>query len=117
MQVIAGQQIPKGFWLVPAQWYKLTQTSQRAYVVLGPTIQLNVNAMVRLPEPVEFEPVKARKAPPVAAADRAHLSRAAARGTAPPPQLQAPAKGREKPQFLGEPVHNEILASLANVRS
>ena len=28
-QVLAGQEIPKGYWLVKAQWYKLVQTSQR----------------------------------------------------------------------------------------
>ena len=61
--MIAGQEVPKGYWLVPAQLYKLVQTSQRAYVLLKETIQLNVNAMVRLPEPLEFEPVKARKQP------------------------------------------------------
>jgi len=60
-QVIAGQEVPKGYWLVPAQWYKLVQTSQRAYVLLKETIQLNVNSLVRLPEAIQFEPVKARK--------------------------------------------------------
>ena len=61
--MIAGQEVPKGYWLVPAQWYKLVQTSQRAYVLLKETIQLNVNSMVRLPDPIAFEPVKARKKP------------------------------------------------------
>ena len=51
-----GQEVPKGYWLVKAQWYKLVQTSQRAYVLLPEIIQLNVNAMVRLPDPITFEP-------------------------------------------------------------
>ena len=50
-------------WLVPAKWYELAQRSQRAYVLLSDKIQLNVNAMLRLPEPIQFEPVKAREQP------------------------------------------------------
>jgi hypothetical protein len=49
-----------------ARWYKLVQTSQRAYVLLPEIIQLNVNArmpMVRLPGPITFEPMKAREQP------------------------------------------------------
>ena len=63
-QVIAGQQVPKGYWLVKAKFYKLVQTSHRAYVLLKQEIELNVNALVRLPEPVTFDQVKARKPPP-----------------------------------------------------
>ena len=48
--MIAGQEVPKGYWLVKAKWYKLTQTSQRAYVLLSQDMELNVNAMVRLPD-------------------------------------------------------------------
>eukprot|EP00966_Prymnesium_polylepis_P092228 2135394-Prymnesium_polylepis.1 len=114
--VIDGQQIPKGYWLVPAQWYKLVQTSQRAYVVLAEKIQLNVNSMVRLPEPIEFEKVKERKKPQAAAVvpTRVQPQRAAqpAQPAVPPPLKPV----REKPHFLGEPKHNEILISLAPVR-
>jgi hypothetical protein len=101
---------------VKAKWYKLVQTSQRAYVVLpDEAIMLNVNAMVRLPDPVTFEAVKARKRPvivPTAAATRPQ--RATTAGTVPAPPLAVPP--REKPLFLGEPKHNEILASLADER-
>ena len=115
--VLDGQEIPKGYWLVPAQWYKLVQTSQRAYVVLAEKIQLNVNSMVRLPEPIEFEKVKERKKPqaPAAVPTRVQPGRAAtqpAQPAVPPP----PKPVREKPNFLGEPKHNEICASLADVR-
>lgn len=111
-QVIAGQEVAKGYWLVPAKWYKLVQTSQRAYVLLKDTIQLNVNAMLRLPKPIEFEQVKARKKPP------AEPSRSSDRlQKQPPPQpTPPPSQQREKPKLLGEPKHNEILASLADVR-
>ena len=79
-QVLNGQEIPKGYWLFPAQWYKLVQTSQRAYVVLAEKIQLNVNAMVRLPAPIEFEQMKVRKQPqgPTPAPLRVQPGRAAA---------------------------------------
>ena len=112
-QVIAGQQVPKGYWLVKARFYKLVQTSQRAYVLLKEEIELNVNALVRLPEPVTFDQVKARKPPPPPQPARQQPARAAAAPPAPPP---APAPKKEKPQLLGEPKHNEILASLAQVR-
>ena len=49
------EEIPKGYWLVEAQWYMLVQTSQRAYVLLKEKIILNVNSMVRLPEPIVLE--------------------------------------------------------------
>jgi hypothetical protein len=117
-QVIAGQEVPKGYWLVPAQWYKLVQTSQRAYVLLKETIQLNVNSLVRLPEPIEFEPVKARKQPKAKAdaqPSRVQPVRQAAQApTAPAPPTPQPQ--REKPNFLGEPKHNHILCNLADVR-
>eukprot|EP00966_Prymnesium_polylepis_P048204 1116190-Prymnesium_polylepis.1 len=117
--VIDGQQIPKGYWLVPAQWYKLVQTSQRAYVVLAEKIQLNVNSMVRLPEPIEFEKVKERKKPQAAAGvpTRVQPQRAAQPAQPAQPAVPPPPKPvREKPHFLGEPKHNEILVSLAPVR-
>ena len=109
--MVNGQQIPAGYWLVDAKWYSCVQRSHRAYVLLPEVIKLNVNALVRLPDAVEFDAVKARKKPtaPVAAASREHLARNAARAPAPKPQ-------REKPNFLGEPKHNEILGSLAQVR-
>ena len=114
--MITGQEIPKGYWLVPAQWYKLVQTSQRAYVLLKETIQLNVNSLVRLPEPIEFEPVKARKKPKaVAAPSRVQPARQAAQPPA-APAAPTPQPQREKPCFLGEPKHNQILCSLADVR-
>ena len=119
--MLDGQEIPKGYWLVPAQWYKLVQTSQRAYVLLKETIQLNVNAMVRLPEPIQFEPVKARTQPKAKADAQpsrvqparqvTKVAQAQSAPAAPTPQPQ-----REKPNFLGEPKHNEILCSLADVR-
>ena len=89
------------------------QTSQRGYV-LKEKIKLNVNAMVRLPEPIEFEVVKTRKA----ASAPAEPSRGSTRlqelaKTQPPPPKQPV---REKPRLLGEPKHNEILASLADQR-
>ena len=96
------------------------QTSQRAYVLQKEKIKLNVNACVRLPEPVEFDKAptarkKAPIAPPPAAPSRQGPQRAARpqlQPTAPPPKKPE----REKPRFLGEPKHNEILESLANVR-
>ena len=115
-QVIAGQQVPKGYWLVKARFYKLVQTSQRAYVLLKEEIELNVNALVRLPEPVTFDEVKARKKPVQPAQPaRQQPTRAAAAPPAPPP-APPPGPKKEKPNFLGEPKHNEILASLAQVR-
>jgi hypothetical protein len=103
---------------VKAKWYKLVQTSQRAYVVLpDEDFMLNVNAMVRLPEPVTFEAVKARKKPVIvvtAAANRPQRTTAAGTPALSPAPLLVPP--REKPHFLGEPKHNEILASLADVR-
>ena len=102
-----------------AKWYKLVQTSQRAYVVFpNEDFMLNVNAMVRLTEPVTFEAVKARKKPVAvvtAAANRPQ--RATSVGTPAPSPAPLPVPPREKPQFLGEPKHNEILASLADLRS
>jgi hypothetical protein len=100
---------------VKAKWYQLVQTSQRAYILRDEEIQLNVNSMVRLPEPVRFETVKARKTKPVvltAAASRPQRAGAAAAAPPAPPQ-PAP---RENPHFLGEPKHNEIIASLAQVQ-
>ena len=111
-QVLDGQEIPKGYWLVPAQWYTLVQTSQRAYVLKKEKIQLNVNAMVRLPDSIVFEKVRARKAP--AEPSRAQPGRAVRAQTQAQPPAALPQ--REKPQLLGEPKHNEILASLAEVR-
>jgi hypothetical protein len=110
--VISGQSIPAGYWLVPAKWYKVVQTSQRAYVLQPERIELNVNAMVRLPDPVHFEPVMARKKPPQAS--RTQPSRHAAPQAQTAPLLPTPV--REKLNFLGEPKHNEVLASLAEVR-
>lgn len=110
--MISGQSIPAGYWLVPAKWYKVVQTSQRAYVLQPERIELNVNAMVRLPDPVHFEPVMARKKPPQAS--RTQPSRHAAPQAQTAPLLPTPV--REKLNFLGEPKHNEILASLAEVR-
>jgi hypothetical protein len=71
---------------------------------------------VRLPEPVTFEAVKARKKPVMVTAAANQPQRTTAAGTpalSPAPLLVPP---REKPHFLGEPKHNEILASLADVR-
>ena len=115
--MISGQQVPKGYWLVKARWYKLVQTSQRAYVLLPEIIQLNVNAMVRLPDPITFEPVKERKKPkapaePTRGSDRL---RAQPQAVAPPPPAP-PKPQREKHNYLGEPTHNVILNSLAQVR-
>ena len=116
--MISGQEVPKGYWLVPAQWFKLVQTSQRAYVLQAEKMQLNVNAMVRLPEPITFEPVQARKKAAAATPLEAGLSRFSDRlhslpqASAPTPSLPQ----REKTNFLGEPKHNEILVSLADVR-
>ena len=100
-----------------AKWYKVVQSSQRAYVVFpNEDVMLNINARVRLPEPVTFEAVKARKKPVVvttAAANRPQRAIAVATAPAPSP---APLPLRKNPQCLGEPKHNEILASLADVR-
>ena len=105
--VLNGQEIPKGYWLVPAQWYKLVQTSQRAYVVLAGKIQLNVNSMVRLPEPIEFEKVKERKKSqaPAAVPTRVQPGRAVtqpAQPAVPPPpkpvRREAKLAGRAKAQ-------------------
>ena len=90
------------------------QTSQRAYVLENQEkIQLNVNAMVRLPEPIEFETVKPRKKPVVAAPVRACARLQGRPQAAPPPP---PKPEREKPRLLGEPKHNEILVSLSDHR-
>ena len=116
--MISGQQVPKGYWLVKARWYKLVQTSQRAYVLLPEIIQLNVNAMVRLPEPITFEPVKVRK-PPQAKASAVPTrgsDRLAALPQAPPPPPLPPKPQRQKHNYLGEPTNNLILNSLAEVR-
>ena len=84
--MIAGQQVPKGYSLVKAKYYKLVQTSHRAYVLLKEEIELNVNALVRLPEPVTFDEVKARKKPVQPAQPaRQQPTRAAAAPPAPPP--------------------------------
>ena len=88
--VIAGQQVPKGYWLVKAQWYKLVQTSQRAYVLLPEIIQLNVNAVVRLPEPITFEPVKSRKQPKAKAPAEPTRGSDRLRTQAPPPPPPPP---------------------------
>ena len=119
--LISGQEIPKGYWLVDARWYKLVQTSQRAYVPLKEKIKLNINACVRLPEPVEFEKVVARKKAPTAPPPAAPSRQGPQRSARPQKQLQPPTPPpqkpeREKPRFLGEPKHNEILDSLASVR-
>ena len=113
--VIAGQEIPKGYWLVEAQWYKLVQTSQRAYVLLKEKIILNVNSMVRLPEPIVLEVVKARKsAPPKPPPPPS--ARSSARLQAQPAPAAPAAQQREKPNLLSEQRHNDILASLALAR-
>ena len=94
-----------------AKWYKLVQTSQRAYVVHpNEEVMLNVNAMVRLPQPVTFEAVKARKKPVIVATAAANRTqRATAAGTPAPSPAPLSVPPREKPQFLGEPMHNEIF--------
>ena len=97
------------------------QTRQRAYVLLKEKMKLNVNACVRLPEPVEFEKVVARKKAPIAPPPAAPSRQGPQRAARPQQQLQPPAPPpqkpeREKPRFLGEPKHNEILDSLASVR-
>ena len=103
-QVISGQEVPKGYWLVKARWYKLVQTSQRAYVLLKEEIELNVNAMVRLPQPIEFEPVKARKKPKVVPAPSRVSERLRGQASsAPPPPPPPPKPQREKLNYLGEP--------------
>ena len=107
----SGLEVPKGYWLVPAKWYKLVQTSQRAYVLLKDEMQLNVNSMLRLPEPIEFQHVKARKKP--STVPNRSSSRLQSQPPLPPPP---PSQQREKPRLLGEPKHNEILESLADVR-
>ena len=90
------------------------QTSQRAYVLENlEKIQLNVNAIVRLPEPIEFETVKPRKKPVAAAPERACARLQGRPQAAPPPP---PKPEREKPRLLGEPKHNEILVSLSDHR-
>mgnify|MGYP004274804439 CR=1 FL=1 len=120
--VIMGQEIPKGYWLVDAQWYKMVQTSHRAYVLLPEKIKLNVNAMVRLPEPIEFEEVKSRKKPAPAPAPSPAPSRASTRLQLQPPPPKPPQKPppkppqREKYELLSEPKHNEILVSLSDHR-
>ena len=109
------EEIPKGYWLVEAQWYMLVQTSQRAYVLLKEKIILNVNSMVRLPEPIVLEVAKARKSapprppPPPSARSSARLQ------AQPVPAVPA-AQQREKPNLLSEQRHNDILASLALAR-
>jgi len=111
--VIDGQ-VPKGYWLVPAKWYELGQRSQRAYVLQKDKIQLNVNTMLRLPDPIQFEPVKARKKQqeqPTRSSDQLSGHQQA---KAPAPAPLPPE--REKLNFLSEPKHNEICASLAEVR-
>ena len=116
--MISGQEVPKGYWLVKARWYKLVQTRHRAYVLLPEIIQLNVNAMVRLPEPITFEPVKARKQPKalVPAVPTRGSDRLRAQPQATPPPPAPPKPKREKHNYLGEPTHNMILSSLAEVR-
>ena len=111
-QVIEGQQIPKGYWLVEAQWFKMVQTSHRAYVLLKETMKLNVNAMVRLPEPIVLETPKSRKK--ASAEPQRSSARLQTRQSAAPPPPEPPE--REKLQFLSEPKHNDILASLADHR-
>ena len=106
----------KGYWLVKAQWYKLVQTSQRAYVLLPEIIQLNVNAMVRLPEPITFEPVKSRKQPKAKAPAEPTRGSDRLRTQAPPPPPPPPKPQREKHNYLVEPTNNVILSSLAQVR-
>ena len=101
------EEIPKGYWLVEAQWYKLVQTSQRAYVLLKEKIILNVNSMVRLPEPIVLEVVKARKSappkppPPPSARSSARLQ---AQPAQPQPQSSdafQPARGRATATAIG----------------
>ena len=85
------------------------------YVVFpNDEFMLNVNAMVRLPEPVTFETVTARKKPVIVVTDSCREQTAAhhCSGHTLPVTGTAP---REKPHFLGKPKHNEILASLADV--
>ena len=99
-----------------ARWYKLVQTSQRAYVLLPEIIQLNVNAMVRLPDPITFEPVKSRKQPKAKAPAEPMRGSDRLRTQAPPPPPPPPKPQREKHNYLGEPTNNVILSSLAQVR-
>ena len=89
---------------MPARFYKLVKTSQRGYLLLPEQIELNVNSLVRIPNPIVFEPVKVRKAP---AAPTKSSARLKAKATpSPPPPV---ASKREKLNFLGELKHNEIL--------
>ena len=80
-------------------------------------IKLNVNAMVRLPEPIEFEQVKTRKALAPQATPIKSSPRLQAKTSMQPPPPKPKQPEREKPHFLGEPAHNEILVSLAHVGS
>ena len=115
-QVIAGQEVPQGYWLVKAKWYKCVQVSHRAYVLLEEVIDLNVNSIVRLPEPITFQEIKARKQPKPQPQPTRQGPERQARAAPTPAPAPAPAPKKEKPLFLGEPKHNEILASLAQVR-
>ena len=113
--MIAGQEVPKGYWLVDTQWYKLVQTSHRGYELVKEKIKLNVHAMVRLPEPIEFEKVKTRRATAAPASERPPRAAAQA-GEQARQQGQPPSKQREKPNLLSEQTHNGILVNLADHR-
>ena len=95
-----------------AKWYKCVQVSHRAYVPIGEEIVMNVNAFVRLPEPVLFEPVKARKAPAkkAPAVVPTRVMRQRAEPPLPPPPPPTP---REQLNFLSEPSHNQIFSTQA----
>ena len=62
-----------------AKWYKCVQLSHRAYVLIGEEIVMNVNAFVRLPEPVLFEPVGSEGSSQEGSCCRANSSDAAVR--------------------------------------
>ena len=78
-QVIAGQQVTKGYWLVKAKFYKLVQTSHRAYVLLKLCDENNDNkideaelthqlsALIRLAAPTADARAVTRKAAAVCA--------------------------------------------------
>ena len=51
----ATDEIEAGWWVVKAKYYRLVQRSPRAYQLEEEERLINVNALIRMPKPVQFE--------------------------------------------------------------
>ena len=100
-KVQATQVFDAGFFVAPAQWFELRQTSHRAYVLLEPEVLINCHHMIRLAD-LEFEKGGPTRAAAASAAQKAkdkRKTKGKAKAKTAAPSLR----------YLHEDMHNRIL--------